>query len=438
MDTQSVCLDLSATPNFCAHEHWGSIASIGSVPEGFRADVECGATPASPTSVLDLLLDPYFGGCLWMAGEDWGVWASESGETDFWPWARMHHEAVWAKLWPAIERQRFVGMFQCIRRGVLALYDVDLAEGPPPEDLNAAIAKNYEHIFDWYQTVMGRAHFTKLIRPVHPEFYIREESPDHARRERAFTHTVMRIDPLLEFWPEACPRRDALAANVRVIPKNAESWRAFIAAVFDLAADRGALGIKQAQAYSRTLEFLPREDREVQWSGDLTPEHVRTFQDWVVHECCRQAEQRGWPHQIHVGTHNLRQSSPLPLEILAQRYPRMNIVMLHCWPYLEEAGALAKGWRNVYIDTCWQCILNPAFFKKAMSMWINYVPLHKIACSNDATSVEMAVGAATFAREILAQVLLEQRTLCGATVRDLEEAALSLLHNNAAALYGIV
>jgi hypothetical protein len=29
-------LEFSNLPNFCSHEHWGSIDSIGTVPEGFR------------------------------------------------------------------------------------------------------------------------------------------------------------------------------------------------------------------------------------------------------------------------------------------------------------------------------------------------------------------------------------------------------------------
>src|SRR5215470_3504028 len=48
----SHALDLSMLPNFCAHEHWGSIDSIGVVAEGFRADVERGATPRTKTGLL--------------------------------------------------------------------------------------------------------------------------------------------------------------------------------------------------------------------------------------------------------------------------------------------------------------------------------------------------------------------------------------------------
>jgi hypothetical protein len=38
-------LDFSQLPNFCSHEHWGSIDSIGTFPGGYRADIEPGAVP---------------------------------------------------------------------------------------------------------------------------------------------------------------------------------------------------------------------------------------------------------------------------------------------------------------------------------------------------------------------------------------------------------
>ena len=39
-------VDLSGLPNFCSHEHWGSIGPIGMADEGFRADTEAGAAPS--------------------------------------------------------------------------------------------------------------------------------------------------------------------------------------------------------------------------------------------------------------------------------------------------------------------------------------------------------------------------------------------------------
>ena len=89
--------------------------------------------------------------------------------------------------------------------------------------------------------------------------------------------------------------------------------------------------------------------------------------------------------------------------------------MIHCWPFLEEAGTLARQNPNIYIDTCWQPILNPAFFRTAIEQWWNYVPSHKITCGHDATTVEMAVGSSLFTREILSDVIQEQKKRFGIT-----------------------
>ena len=62
--------DFSLLPNFCSHEHWGSIDSIGTFPGGYRADIERGAVPRRRTGFMDLVLDPYFRGWLRDAGAD--------------------------------------------------------------------------------------------------------------------------------------------------------------------------------------------------------------------------------------------------------------------------------------------------------------------------------------------------------------------------------
>jgi predicted TIM-barrel fold metal-dependent hydrolase len=140
---------------------------------------------------------------------------------------------------------------------------------------------------------------------------------------------------------------------------------------------------------------------------------------------------------VHVGTHNLTQSNPLPLEALAIRYPQVKFVQLHCWPFLEEAGWLAKYRPNVYLDTCWQPILNPAYYQQAMRQWLNYVPTRKLMCSQDATSVEMAAGSALFVRELLAVELERASRKLGMERGDLITIAKASLNDNAAAIYGL-
>jgi predicted TIM-barrel fold metal-dependent hydrolase len=330
-------------------------------------------------------------------------------------------------------------VYQCTRRGILQLYgtDLDQLDRSRAEALDAAVSLRYSKLFGWYKTAMNRAHFSQLIRIVHPEFYAGDETRASAVEERSFTDTILRIDPFLELGNDDSPRRRALAEIAGVEPRDALTWRQFLGALFTLAARQGTRGIKQLQAYRRSLEYLPRSDNEVRWSGKRTPAEVIVFQDWAMHECCKLADDHAWPHQVHVGTNNLPESSPLPLGPLAQRYRKMKLIMIHCWPFLREAGWLAKFHPNVYIDTCWQPVLNPNFFREAISTWWNYVPIHKIMCGHDSTTVEMAYGSALFTREILAETLGDRRLNMGTREVAIRRAAAGLLQNNAVMVYGI-
>ncbi len=432
-------LDIKNIPAFCAHEHWGSINSIGMSPEGFRADTEAGAIPTRRTGIWDLVLDPYLGGWIAATGFDVNTAAKQAGATDFDSWWNQDPYKAFQAVLPHLERQQSSGAFQCIRNGIFFLHgrDIGTLELEDWKRADVSIAAEYKSLFYWYQTVMTKASLSELIRPVHPVFYFRQSDSGLSGKELEFTHTIMRIDPLLNLWAKDSPVRDELAGKVGVDPTDASSWRDFLGRLFDLAQKDGGTGIKQAQAYSRSLRFDPQSDSKVTWRGDLTPEQTKIFEDWVVDECCKQAHERHWPHQIHVGTHNLRESSPLPLESLAKRYPQMKIVMLHCWPFINEAGNLAKHAANIYIDTCWQPVLNPRFLHDSLHTWLNYVPTHKIMCSQDSTSIEMAVGSSLFTREILAEAL---RTCCTRCVREessLTRIAAGILNNNAVQVYGI-
>lgn len=431
--------ELKHLPNFCAHEHWGSINSIGMSPEGFRADTEAGAIPSRRTGIWDLVLDPYLGGWIASTGFDTKNTAKEAGASDFESWWHEDPYKAFQAIHPELKKQQSSGVFQCIRTGVLLLHDRDLGtlELEDWKRADEAVAGKYKDPFSWYRTAMDKAHLSELIRPVHPIFYFNQPNQDLAKEELEFTHSILRIDPLLKMWTTESAARDSLAQVVGTDPTDAASWREFIGCLFDLAQKGGNTGIKQAQAYSRSLQFDLHPDSAVTWRGDLNKEQARIFGDWVVHECCQQAHERGWPHQIHVGTHNLDESSPLPLEALARRYPKMKVVMLHCWPFIAEAGWLAKHVSNIYIDTCWQPVLNPQFLRDSFYTWLNYVPAHKIMCSQDSTSIEMAVGSSLLTRQILVDAL---QSCCARFLPDMDsliEIAAAFLQNNAVKLYGL-
>ena len=430
---------LADLPNFCSHEHWGSISSIGMASGGYRADTEAGATPSRRTTIWDLVLDPYLTSWIESTGFSPQTRAKEAGAADFAAWWEQNPAEAFRAVRPHLERQMLSGTFQCVRRGVLFLYEIDVASLDLEEwkQVDRAVGEHYTDMFSWYRTAMEKVGFSELIRPVHPEFFLQRQEEQTAEAELAFTHTIMRIDPFVDLWQEKSNRRKTLSSLCGIEPRDAASWREFLGRYFDIAAENGTTGIKQLQAYSRNLDFSVREDSDVIWSGDLNWEQKMVFKDWVMNECCKQAHERGWPHQIHVGTHNLRHSSPLPLEDLAKRYPNMKIVMLHCWPFIVESGWLAKHRPNVYIDTCWAPVLNPAFYRRQLAEWVNYVPTHKILCAHDSTSIEMAIGSSLFTREILSETLSAAIGGLGLEPSHLERIAKDMLHNNAVSVYGI-
>ena len=438
---QSSEINIQTLPNFCSHEHWGSIESIGMAPEqgGFRADAIAVARPLRPTSIWDLVLDPYLGSAMIAGGHDPHAMAKASGYSTQLQWWRANPEEALKGFQSCVKSFSLTGTFQCLRRGIKHLYEIDIAGFDTEEWKNAdgLIEKNYQEFFSWYRQAMKEANFSRLIRPVHPEFYAQAESPESKQDELSFTNTILRIDPLLDLWKVKSPRRDALSGIAGIEPADAKSWKEFINKLFDLAAANHTVGIKQLQAYFRPLDYQPRRDSEVRFRGEPDENEVIAFQDWVMHECCKQAHERRWAHQVHVGTNNLAQSSPLPLEALSVRYPQMNIVIIHCWPFLKEAGYLAKHRSNMYVDTCWLPVLNPNFLSEALDGWLNYVPTHKIMLGHDSTSIEMAVGSSLFTREILAEKLNHQQKLLQLPSTQLLATAADMLHNNAVRLYGV-
>jgi predicted TIM-barrel fold metal-dependent hydrolase len=429
--------ELDTIPNFCTHEHWGSVASLGQAPGMFRADMKAGVLPEQPTTLVDLLVDPYMNGNLRGAGINPGKFKTAEGTTvDIMKLVGESPRTALSLLKQLLNEQILSGTFLTTRLGIEQLYDcqLDLDNQDLLVELSVSIAEHYKVLFDWYETAMKRVGFTGLIRPVHPEFYFTIDN-ELAWREVGFTRTVMRIDPLLGFW-EASERRSELFGKVGLEAGDAVTWRSFLEKMITLAREHGCVGIKQLQAYRRNLDFEKPDDARVKFSGELDKDEQYIFQNWMVNECSRLADELGWPHQVHVGTHNLPDSNPLPLQKLARRYRRQKIVQIHCWPYQREAGYLAKLYDNVYIDTCWQAVLNPEYLRESLGLWLHYVPLHKITMGNDSTSIEMAAGSSLISKTILLESLDRQLSAWYTGGKSKMEVVYDFMHNNGVDLYG--
>jgi hypothetical protein len=165
--------------------------------------------------------------------------------------------------------------------------------------------------------------------------------------------------------------------------------------------------------------------------------------DAMLWRALRVAAETGRPVQFHTGYGDpdldLRQASPLHLRpiLAAPELAGLQVVLLHCYPFVREAGYLAAVYPGAYLDvglTIPHASVDG--MRTAVREAVHLAPVTKVLFSTDAQRTpELFWLAARWGRRIIGDVL-------DGTVRDgdldADEAAWAaerILHGNAAALY---
>jgi hypothetical protein len=145
---------------------------------------------------------------------------------------------------------------------------------------------------------------------------------------------------------------------------------------------------------------------------------------------------RPLPVQIHCGFGDsdlhLWRSDPSYLKGLVERFSRTAFALLHCYPFVREAGWLAHVYGNVFFDLSLTIphVAQPA---AALAEALELAPSSKLLYASDAARTpELYLLAATWWRNALAEVLPE---LFGGAAAD---AARRILRENALELYGLL
>ena len=140
------------------------------------------------------------------------------------------------------------------------------------------------------------------------------------------------------------------------------------------------------------------------------------------------------PLQVHTGFGDsdlfLPRASPGYLGPLVERFRATSFVLLHCYPFVREAGWLAHVYSNVYFDLSLTIphVSRPA---AALAEALELAPVSKLLYASDAARTpELYLLAAIWWRDALAAVLPEALPAAAA-----ENAARMILRENAQALY---
>jgi predicted TIM-barrel fold metal-dependent hydrolase len=214
-----------------------------------------------------------------------------------------------------------------------------------------------------------------------------------------------------------------------------EHVRAEVAA----ARGRGFVGLKTVAAYRSGLDVGPAPD-EAAAAGALAarPRRLedRALLELLLYDALDVNARDPLPLQVHCGFGDadlfLPRADPTLLGPLVERFAQTPVVLLHCYPFVRQAGWMAHVYGHVFLDVS---LTIPHVWRAAEMVReaLELAPVSKLLYASDAARTpELYYLAARGWRAALAEVLGEALAPAQA-----ELAARRVLRDNALALYGL-
>ncbi len=214
----------------------------------------------------------------------------------------------------------------------------------------------------------------------------------------------------------------------------------------------GMAVVKVALAYSRSLHFEKTERNAAQkvfrklingkMSRKITGEEAKPLQDYMMYRLLDIAGEYNIPVAFHTGLQAgkgnfLYNSDPLLLTNLFKDFPDVNFVLYHgSYPYGGQLAALAKTFRNVYIDMNWMYSISPSYSERYLHEWLETVPVNKLmAFGGDCMAVENVYSELRLAKSIIAKVLISKVREGYIGEDEAKLIAKMMLHDNAVQFY---
>jgi predicted TIM-barrel fold metal-dependent hydrolase len=236
--------------------------------------------------------------------------------------------------------------------------------------------------------------------------------------KRYFTG-VLRMENAL--FLHRAPMREQLAARTKTNIVDMTSLEKAIARLVDMYLEKGAIGIKLAHAYFRTLESEPVEQSVATEAfaralrGEtLSPGETKQFQDYLIFYMAGLCRERDILFQIHTGLQHcfadLRFCNPLLLTPLLTAYKDVRFDLFHAGiPFIHEFGVLCKLFPNTYANMAWTHEISAAMSRAALSEYIDLIPGHRLlGFGSDVKFPELIGGALDMAFSVTADVLADK------------------------------
>jgi hypothetical protein len=274
--------------------------------------------------------------------------------------------------------------------------------------------------------------------------------------DRRYFVPAVRLDGFVMLQNVGDVRRLAQQATMPAIHTLADLEEA-CERMLDDAISRGMVCLKTGLAYHRPLYFpkVRRSQAEREFNalfgGDSFPCQegafrgaTRILQDHMMHHILRLADRRGLALQVHTGLQEgngnyIRHSDPSLLTNLFMEYTNVRFDCFHIgYPYQQVLAALAKNFRNVFIDFAWAHIISPTAAVAALVEHLDSVPANKISgFGGDYILVDGVYGHQYMARENIARALAIKVEQGAFGMDDARHIGKIILHDNPVAIFNL-
>ncbi len=249
---------------------------------------------------------------------------------------------------------------------------------------------------------------------------------------------VLRLETLIERLIAEEPSLERAEERLRAAVRGARA--AGVVALKSIAAYRGGLHVARRSRDEAAAAFAAL--RAAALAGQTPHLRDRRLLDYLLRAALEEAATAALPVQFHVGLGDddadLRHAGPLDLQALLidDAFRRVPFVLLHCYPFVRQAGYLASIYSNVYVDLSLTIPLTAHGGAAAFAEALELAPVSKLLFATDAHSIpELFYIAARHGRQALGQALGRLAADGWLTLPQARAAATAILHDNAARVY---
>lgn len=262
-----------------------------------------------------------------------------------------------------------------------------------------------------------------------------------------FFSPAMRVDMFVTSFHPAALDHDGNSPFLRYpeAPKNNfDDYLDFLEKLFTGWYNTGAVAMKSASAYDRSLQYGESDRRTASRVFFKEPKEVsyadrKGYEDFMFDWFCQLCARFGVPFQIHTGLGILAGSRPILLEPVILRHPEVHFVLFHAgYPWCDELAGLLHNHSNISVDMVWVPLISTTGAILALHEFIEVVQSGDlIGWGGDAFTSEEALGALLAWQYVVARVLSEKVESGYLSLSAAEKLAHKLMCANVAKRYNL-